>query len=82
MIDLATQQITLLEAQIAEIGNTPNVSEAILARYASVQKELQLLQEANANYEKTEELKARTKALPLLAKQSGFLMILPMDNAP
>lgn len=63
MIDLATQQITLLEAQVAEIGNTPNVSEAILARYASVQKELQLLQEANANFEKTEELKARTKAL-------------------
>ncbi len=63
MIDLATQQITLLEEQIAGIGNTPNVSEAILARYASVQKELQLLQEANANYEKTEELKARTKTL-------------------
>lgn len=63
MIDLATQQITILETQIAEVGNTPNVSEAILARYASVQKELQILQEANENFDKAEELKERAKAL-------------------
>lgn len=63
MIDLATQEIKILEAQIAEIGNTPNVSKAVLERYAAVQKELQLLQEANANYEKAEELKQRARAL-------------------
>ena len=40
-----------------------NVSKAVLERYAAVQKELQHLQEANANYEKIEELRKRTKDL-------------------
>ena len=63
MIDLATQQIKILETQIAEMGNMSNVSKAVLERYAAVQKELQHLQEANANYEKIEELRKRTKDL-------------------
>lgn len=63
MIDLATQQIKILKAQIAEMGNMSNVSKAVLERYAAVQKELQHLQEANANYEKMEELRKRTKDL-------------------
>ena len=63
MIDLVTQQIILLETQITEIGNTPNVSKAVLAQYASVQKELQLLQETNENFDRVEELNAKVKAL-------------------
>lgn len=63
MIDLADQQIEILEAQIMEMGSIPNVSKAVLERYAAIQKELQNLQEANANYERIDKLSDRTKDL-------------------
>lgn len=63
MIDLVDQQIEILEARIIEMGSISNVSKAVLERYAAIQKELQNLQEANANYEKNNELSSRTKDL-------------------
>jgi hypothetical protein len=63
MIDLATSEINALETQIYEISDVPNVLQAILDRYAQVQRELQHLKDANLNFEKADELKERTKKL-------------------
>lgn len=63
MIDLVAAQIGQLELKITEIGNSPHVSHAILNSYAGKLKELQLLQDSNANYDKKEQLKQRTKDL-------------------
>ncbi len=63
MIDLASSEIKELEIQINDISNIPNVSQAILDKYAQVQRELQHLKEANENYEKVDELKEKKKML-------------------
>jgi len=51
MIDLANDLITRLEADISKISDIPNVSQAILDKYATAQKELILLRESNKNFE-------------------------------
>lgn len=63
MIDLAAEQVAQLELKITEIGNSPHVSHAILNKHAEKLKELQLLQDSNANYDKKEQLKQETKDL-------------------
>ena len=52
MIDLATTRIKEIECRIREIGETPNVTQAVLEEYASVQSELKILREANSNFQK------------------------------
>lgn len=63
MINLVSDEIAALEKVAAEINTTSNVSEVILERYANVQRELQLLQQANNNFEKKDELSQRINQL-------------------
>ncbi len=63
MIDLVSSQITAIESEISKINDIPNVSQAILDRYATVKKELQILIDSNSNYVKTSELHDRYKRL-------------------
>ncbi len=56
VIDLISVQIESINEQIASINTVPNVSQAILEKYAEVQKELSLIQNTNKNFEKAEEL--------------------------
>jgi hypothetical protein len=57
MLEITEQQIESLEIQQASIANTPNVSKAILDRYAETTREIENLTKANSNYEKTKSLK-------------------------
>lgn len=50
MIDLTSVHIAELENKIAEISDIPNVSQAVLERYAEVQKEITQLKASNKNY--------------------------------
>ncbi len=63
MIDLVSSQIVVIESEISKINDIPNVSQAILDRYATVKKELQILTDSNSNYLKTSELHDRYKKL-------------------
>jgi Uncharacterized protein conserved in bacteria (DUF2326). len=50
MIDLASTHINDLEDKISKISDIPNVSQAILDKYADIQKEITLLGDSNNNY--------------------------------
>lgn len=63
MINLISEQITSLEAEISEINDVPNVSQVILDKYATVKKELQLLTDSNNNYVKTSSLHEKYQGL-------------------
>ena len=63
MIALAQEQISNLEEEQLRISQIPNVTRATLERYSELQKELQILRDANGAYEKKEELTNRTKKL-------------------
>lgn len=63
MIDLASEEITKLEQQIVKIGKVENVSKLILDRYAAIENEIKILQEANENFEKVAELHSKTKEM-------------------
>lgn len=51
MIDLSLEHVSALEDKIKEINDIPTVSEAVLERYAQVQRELYLLRESNKNFD-------------------------------
>ena len=63
MINLSAEQIAQLELQLTELGNTPNVTQAILTKYSEKQKELSQLQAGNKSYHTRIELKQKTKEL-------------------
>lgn len=50
MVDLISDNISDLEAKISDISDIPNVSQAILDKYAEVRKEITQLQDSNKNY--------------------------------
>ena len=50
MVDLISANISDLEAKISDISDIPNVSQAILDKYAEVRKEITQLQDSNKNY--------------------------------
>ena len=77
MIDPIVEEIAQLEMKIAEIGRAPSVSSAILSKHAEKLKDLQLLQDANANYDKKEVLKKSTKALKV---QLDILILALLDQ--
>ena len=63
ILDLSSQRISQLELQVTELGNTPNVTHAILNRYSEKQQELYRLQAGNQAYETKIRLKQKTKEL-------------------
>lgn len=62
MIELANQQIKQLEQEQLRISRIPNVAKAILDKYAAVRKELQLLIDANAAWDKKKQLSNKAKS--------------------
>ncbi|GFH40266.1 DUF2326 domain-containing protein [Lactococcus insecticola] len=58
MVDLISTNISDLELKISEISDIPNVSQAILDKYAEVSKEISLLQNSNNNYLTKKDLQA------------------------
>jgi hypothetical protein len=63
MIDFFSEHIKELEARIKSLNDVPNVSEAVLEQYASLQKEKTHLQESNQNFDHLNQLKTKTSDL-------------------
>lgn len=51
MMDLVQKQIADLEDKIKTLNDMPTVSQAVLERYAEVQRELHLLKDSNQNFD-------------------------------
>lgn len=62
MIELTTQQIDKLENQAEKISKIPNVTQAILDKYADIKKRLQILVDANAAYDTKEKLTQKAES--------------------
>lgn len=58
LLSVVNEQIFDLERQAKEIKTAPNVSKAILIRFAELKGQIKTLQEANKNFEVHEKLKA------------------------
>lgn len=63
MVDLISTNIADIENKISEISDIPNVSQAILDKYAEVRKEITVLQDSNKNYHTKKKLQASYNSL-------------------
>lgn len=63
MIESLNEKISEVEKRISEVNKIPNISIAILKEYSSVQKDLQILQDSNNNYNTLNELTKNRKDL-------------------
>ena len=55
---LIEAEMAQIEAQIAQMAITTDLSKTVLEQYAAIDKELKTLNAANENYKKTTELAA------------------------
>lgn len=56
LIEISQKQIDNLERNIKEITECPNLSKAVLIRYSSIQKRIELLENENKSYDKLQSL--------------------------
>ncbi|MBS4007142.1 MAG: DUF2326 domain-containing protein [Clostridium sp.] len=78
LIELATNEIRVLENEIRASGLTPKVSRTLLEEYASKKGQIKALEKENETYSKMEELKTAAKnmeerLIALQEEQIGFL---------
>lgn len=63
LLEITNQKIVELELQVKEQKSLPNVTQAILEKYSSIQSELVKLRNSNENFLKHKEIKANRDSL-------------------
>lgn len=61
LLSLVNEKIEVCEARAKQIKTAPNVSKAILLRFAELTKSIELLKEANKNYIESQKLQKASK---------------------